>query len=227
MDPSVQRLDEARDYAGAIKLLKESPTYDASYFYNLGALHAKQGKWGQARAYLLKSGRLSPHHPQVISALQTAESQWSSVTGKSLDPASTSLEKFSDRLSYDEALGTIGLLIFFVALMWSRSYLKTRHLIKTFLRPAGWVGSFMLISALGLYGVFSYGNQNPPAIVLEKSLMRSGPGSEFPEIGELPAGSKVRMDGAPLKKDEFEVWQKVRFDQDASAWIPLSQILVL
>jgi hypothetical protein len=49
----------------------------------------------------------------------------------------------------------------------------------------------------------------------------------FPEIGSIEAGLKVRVIGDPATVNDRELWQKIRHRPNQTAWIPLSSILPL
>ena len=226
------QLEASGRYKEAVDLLKQSPTYDAVYFYNLGVLHGKLGQAGPAVAYLEKANSLRPHDPEVQrnlalarDALRNALAGMNSETG--LDSASTSLERFSDRIQGDEILGVTGLVTLIVSLLWIRAYLKTRNLTKTFLKPSGWFGFLALVLVFAFYGLYRTGNSSPAAILIGKELLRSGPGLSFPEITPIESGVKVRLVGSPASANENELWQKVRYKNDQTAWVPLSSLLPL
>jgi tetratricopeptide (TPR) repeat protein len=226
--PDLNQSVNAGQYREAIQALQQKPTYDANYFYNLGVLHGKSKQPGLATAYLEKANRLSPHDPEIVRNHKIARTELERTLPQAqIDSASNSFEQFSDRIQGDEILGVIGLVLVVVSLLWIRAYLKTRHIMKTFLKPSGWFGVLALILVLAFYGVYVAGSQNPPAVVLIKQPLRSGPGMNFPELNSLDQGVKVRMLGSALPANENELWQKIRFKADQTAWIPLSNLLPL
>ena len=121
----------------------------------------------------------------------------------------------------------IGLVTVIVSLLWIRAYLKTRNILKTFLKPSGWFGVLALILVFAFYGVYKAGSYSPPAVILIKGPLRAGPGLSFPEVLSLDPGIKVRMLGSPASVNENELWQKVRYKTNQTAWIPLSSLLPL
>jgi tetratricopeptide (TPR) repeat protein len=226
------QLASSGNYKEAIEALKQHPTYDATYFYNLGILWGKSNQPGLATAYLEKANRLKPHDPEILHNLKMAKDllvqQLSSQHAEIItDAASNQFEQFADRIQADEILGVIGLVSVIVSLLWIRAYLKTRNLMKTFLKPSGWFGVLALVLAFALYGIFKAGNSTPPAVVILKQELRSGPGLNFPEITSIDPGIKVRMIGSALPVNENELWQKVRYKSDQTAWIPLSSLIPL
>lgn len=228
----VAQLAAAGQYRLAIQTLQQTPTYDASYFYNLGVLYGKLNQSGLAHAYLEKANRLNPHDPEIIRNLKVAKAQLQKQLVEAhseigIDSASNQFEQFADRIQGDEILGVIGLVLVIASLLWIRAYLKTRHLTKTFLKPSGWFGVLALILVTAFYGVYKAGSHNPPAAVLIKQPLRSGPGMNYPEITSIEPGVKVRMMGSAVTVNENELWQKIRYKSDLTAWIPLSNLLPL
>jgi hypothetical protein len=228
----VTQLAAGGKYKEAIDALKLNPTYDATYFYNLGVLHGRLEQPGLAVAYLEKANRESPHDPEIQSSLKQArealaQSLVRTGTEGVLDGGSTSLESFADRIQGDEILGVIGLITLSVSLFWIRAYLKTRNLTKTLLKPSGWFGVLALVLGFAFYGVYRAGSSTPPAVLLSKQQLRSGPGMNYPEIGAIEAGVKVRIIGDPARINEQELWQKVRYRPRQTAWLPLSSLLPL
>lgn len=215
-----------------LEALKQNPTYDANYFYNLGVLYGKLNQPGLATAYLEKANRVKPHDPEIVHNLNLARTLLKQQLGQqnseiSLDGASNQFEQFADRIQGDEILGVIGLVTVIVSLLWIRAYLKTRNITKTFLKPSGWFGVLALILAFAFYGIYKAGNLNPPAMVILKQPLRSGPGLNYPEILPIETGIKVRLVGSAVTVNDNELWQKVRYKSDQTAWIPLSSLLSL
>ena len=228
----VQDLDAAGKYKDAIDALKQNPTYDATYFYNLGVLYGKMKQPGLANAYLEKANHEKPHDPEILASLRTAKDGLQvqllgSHAEVTIDGASNQLEQFSDRIQNDEILGVVGLVTVLVSLLWIRAYLKTRHITKTFLKPSGWFGVLALVLVFAVYGMYRTGSANEPAMVTLSEPLRSGPGMNYPEITEAISGIKVRMIGSPMTVNENELWQKVRYKTNQTAWIHLSSLLPL
>jgi len=226
-------LEAAGKYKEAIALLQQNPTYDANYFFNLGILYGKDQQPGFAVAYFEKASHLRPHDPEILKNLKIAQPllKQQLVASRAqiteLDGASNSLEKFADRIQQDEIMGVIGLVVLIVSLLWIRAYLKTRNITKTFLKPSGWFGALAVVLSFAFYGVHRAGSSNPPAVLLMKQPLRSGPGMNYPEVISLDAGIKVRMVGSSITINETESWQKIRYNSELTAWIPLSSLLSL
>ena len=228
----ITQLESSGKYREAIDALQQTPTYDANYFYNLGILWGKMNQPGMATAYLEKANRLKPHDPEILHNLKMARTQFNQQllnqhSELSPDAASNQFEQFSDRIQSDEILGVMGLVTLIVSLLWVRAYLKTRNITKTFLKPSGWFGVFALIMVSAFYGIYKAGNLHPPAVITLKQPLRSGPGMNYPEITSIEPGIKVRIMGTPVSVNENELWQKIRYKSDQTAWIPLSGLLPL
>lgn len=230
---SYSELDAAGKYKEAIIQLQQTPTYDANYFFNLGILYGKDQQHGLAVAYLEKSNQLKPHDPEILKNLKIAQQllkkELTLHRSKiiELDGSSNSLEKFADRIQTDEIMGVIGLVVVIVSLLWTRAYLKTRNITKTFLKPSGWFGALAVVLSFAFYGVHRIGSSNPSAVLLMKQPLRSGPGMNYPELFSVDAGVKVRMVGSSITLNDTESWQKIRYDAEHTAWIPLSSLLQL
>jgi hypothetical protein len=228
----VAELAAAGKLKEAVEALQQNPTYDATYFYNLGVLHGRLGQSGLAVAYLEKANRQKPHDPEIAGSLHLARKSLRDQLMRSgqegvTDAGSSPLESFADRIRGDEILGVIGLITLSVSLLWIRAYLKTRNLTKTLLKPSGWFGALGLVLGFALYGVYHAGSTNPPAVLISKQPLRSGPGMNFPEIGTIETGVKVRLIGDPATVNEHEFWQKIRHKKNQTAWLPLSSLLLL
>ena len=228
----IAQLEAAGKLKEAVEALKQNPNYDATYFYNLGVLHGKLGQSGLAVAYLEKANQLKPHDPEILRNLRFAQKSLGDHLANmaseiSIDSASTSLERFSDRIQGDEILGVIGLVTVIVSILWIRAYLKTRNIMKTFLKPSGWFGVLALVLMFAFYAIYRTGSSTPAAVVLNHELLRVGPGLNFPEIVAIEPGVKVRMIGSALSVNENETWQKVRYKGDQTAWLPSSSLLSL
>ena len=232
VDPNWVALDKAGKYQEAIQSLQANPAYDHFYFFNLGVLWGKINQNGLATAYLEKANRLRPHDPEIARNLKYARSLLLKSWGHSgdeqvLDQASSTIEQVADRIHHDEMLGVLGLVVLIVSLFWIRAYLKTRSIMKTFLKPSGWFGAFAVSISFAFYGVYRTGTLNPPAVVLYRQPLRSGPGLNYPEITNIESGLKIRMMGAGVAVGENELWQKVRYKPTLIGWIPLSNLLPL
>jgi tetratricopeptide (TPR) repeat protein len=182
-------------YQDALRQFESHPRDDSAYFYNLGTTLLKLNRVGTAEAYLEKANRMQPHDIAIQQNLQLARNALSQTLGaEKMDPASSWLETISDNLRLDEIRGAFGLVSFIIALFWIRSYLKTRKLRETLLKPAGLLGIGALLLTSGLYGIERLA-VNAEAVCLDRTSIRSGPGDTYSEVGQAEAGTKLRALG--------------------------------
>jgi tetratricopeptide (TPR) repeat protein len=213
-------LYDAGKFDEALKAFQSHPAESAQYFHNV---YYKMGQPGQALAYLEKANHLHPHDAEIQHNLQLAQSELSHLIGAGrLDSVSSGLEAMADRVSMNEVRGTLGLLGLVVMALWLRAYLKTRNLRRTLLQPAGFIGLLGFAITSGLYFAERLANSHPPAFAIERQVVRSGPGDQFAQLGQVDAGMKLRLLG-PTDGD----WRQVRYSQDGIGWIKLSSLLLL
>lgn len=212
---------DAGKYNEALQEFRAHPSESAHYFHNVGTIHFRLGQPGPAVAYLSKANLLQPHDPEIQRNLQLARSALSRLIGQDhVDPASSPLENLADRVSMGEVRGALGLLGLIVAALWLRSYWRTRNLRRSLLQPSGMIGLIGFAITLGLYAAERVAEANPPAFAIERVVIRSGPGSQFNQIGQLEAGVKVRQLGAQ------EGWEQIRYSRDGIGWVPMSSLLL-
>jgi tetratricopeptide (TPR) repeat protein len=225
----VQSLYEAGNYDQALKVLRAEPKQSAQYFYNLGTVSMKLDHPGEAVAYLEKANALSPHDAQILQNLQLARSALAHVVGtERLDPASSALESMADRVSMTEVRGALGMLALIVILCWMRAYLKTRTLRRTLFQPAGLIGLCGFGITVALYLTELLASSSPPAFLLERQAVRSGPGEQFLQLTQLEAGVKIRVLGSEGPEgSQDQGWKQVRYSQDSVGWVRASSLLLL
>jgi tetratricopeptide (TPR) repeat protein len=227
--PEIKQLFKAGKYDEAAKLLLSHPETTPAYYYNLGTIEYRRDQLGPAVAYLEKANRLQPHDAAIQSNLRAARLKLGHLIGEDhLDPASTSFEAFADTVPIAEIRGGIGLLCLVLTLFWIRSYLKTRSLTQTLFKPVGFLGILALGVVLALYGAERVAASHPPAVVIDRQTVRSGPGDRFLELSQVESGSKLRLMG-PSEKAEGtgEPWLQVRFSADGIGWVRASSLLLL
>ncbi|MGK5082228.1 SH3 domain-containing protein [Bdellovibrionota bacterium FG-1] len=214
---------DSGNYDEALHSLRSHSAESAPYFYNLGTVFFQLKQPGSALAYLEKANRISPHDPQIQSNLQLAQATLGRLIGiDRLDPASSAVESMTDRVSINEVRGTLGMLGLLVALLWLRTYLRTRKLKEALLQPAGFIALLGFALTGGLYLAQRYAHAHPPTYVLEQVFVRSGPGDQFVQLSQLEAGVKLRRMGP-----EQEGWSQVRYSQDGIGWVRSSSLLLL
>jgi tetratricopeptide (TPR) repeat protein len=223
-------LFDSGKYEEALESLKSHPSDEASYFYNLGTIYNKIGRVGTGVAYLEKANRLEPHDPAIQRNLSLARVELGRLIGHDhLDPASTWSERIADQVSLDEIRSTLGLLGSITLILWIRAYLRTRRLRKTLLQPAGVCAFIGFLITAGLYAMDRMAEAHPPAICIERQVVRSGPGNHFLELSQVEAGAKLRVLGpeAAAEGAPTEQWRQVRFSQDGIGWVRVASLLLL
>jgi hypothetical protein len=242
---------QSGNFAEAFRDLQSQPSDDARYFYNLGTVLLRLGRLGHSLAYLEKANRMQRHDPMIQHNLQIARSSLGSVIGAGrLDPASTWAEEIADRVTLEEIRGALGLVGSILVLMWMRFYLRTRRLRKTLLHPAAIIASAAFVITCGLYAAERLAESHPPAVLLERQTVRSGPGDHYLELAEIESGMKLRILGpiadstttavstlgssetmsganAPAAPKPGEPWRQVRYSQDGIGWVRASSLLLL
>lgn len=220
-EETAQALFNAGKFEEALQAFRAHPNESPQYYYNLGTTYLKANQPGLALAYLAKANRLLPHDPETQRNLKVAQDSLARQLGaERIDPASSPLEIMADRVSMGEIRGALGLLGLIVAALWLRAYLKTRNLRRTLLQPSGFIGLIGLAITLGLYAAERLVEANPPAYALERTWVRSGPGSQFAQLGQLEIGVKVRQLSAQGD------WEQIRYSQDGIGWVPTSSLLL-
>jgi hypothetical protein len=242
---AVKSAFDSGNFDEALRQLTANSSDDAPYYYNLGTTYLKLGKPGMALAYLEKANHLQPHDISIQQNLQISRTQVGQAIGtEKMDPASTWSENLADNLRIDESFGLVG---FVVTLFWIRSYLKTRNLKSTLLKPAGLLGMVGLAIIACLYTVEHVAGMSPAAICLSKEPIRSGPGDKYVNVTVCDAGVKVRVLGpteevasapnptpsaSPSEASAVSaapsvLWRQVRYSQEGIGWIPASSLLLL
>jgi tetratricopeptide (TPR) repeat protein len=250
----VQAAFKSGNFEDALRRLQAHPHDNGSYYYNLGTVLLKLGRVGQATAYLEKANHVQPHDVAIQQNLSIARGALSQSIGpEKLDAASSWTENLADRLRLDEIRGAFGLVAFIIALFWIRSYLKTRRLRETLMKPAGWLGIGALAITAALYGVERLSSLNPIAVCLEHTSVRSGPGESYVELAQTEAGMNLRALGptseqmvsasaspAPAPSPSVSaspspeaspatppIWLQVRYSSDGIGWVRASSVLLL
>lgn len=231
---SLQAAFNSGKYEDALQQLRAHPEDAATYYYDLGTVLLKLNRIGEATAYLEKANHLQPRDIAIQQNLQLAQNSLAKTVGaEHLDPASSWTENLADRLRLDEIRGAFGLVCFVIALFWIRSYLKTRKLRQTLMKPAGWLGIGALALTAALYGMERLSGMNPVVVCLEHASVRSGPGDSYVEVSQAEAGTKLRALGPTSETlstqttAPHQLWRQVRYSQDGIGWVRASSVLLL
>ena len=230
----LQQLEKKGDWKTALELLKSQPSENPSHFYNLGTLYLRSGEPGLAVAWLEKANFREPHNPATQQNLLLARKELEKKLGAPLDSASNWIESVADRVPIDEIRGALGLLGCIVVLFWMRSYLKTRRIRQTLMQPAAILSILGFSITLGLYAMERYAAAHPPACLIKKEVIRSGPADRYLELAQLHEGAKVRIIGSGSGSDAnaegtpaAEAWMQIRFADSSVGWVRASSLLLL
>lgn len=214
----------------ALHEFRSHPSESAQYFHNVGTTYLRLSQPGQAVAYLAKANHLRPHDPEIQHNLQLAQSALGRLIGvEHVDPASSGLETLADRVSMGEIRGALGLLGLIVSALWLRAYLRTRSLKRTLLQPSGFIGLIGFAITLSLYAAERLAESHPPAFAMDHLVIRSGPGDQFAQLGQLEAGVKIRLLGPSetvKAGDQQQSWNQIRYSQDGIGWVQASSLLL-
>jgi tetratricopeptide (TPR) repeat protein len=218
-----KELYEAGNFQQALEALRTQPENSAAYFYNLGNVYYRLGQYGNAVADFEKANRLKPRDSEIHGNLLMARSQLARTLGEDrLDPASSWLERVTDYAPMDEIRGALGLIVLLVSLYWLRIYSRSRSLKRTLSQPAGVAGLIAFALTACIYSAERLATSTTPAAVVERQIIRSGPGDQYQELTRVEPGMKLRALG-PVNGD----WRQVRYTQDAIGWIRSSSVLLL
>jgi hypothetical protein len=172
---------------------------------------------------LEKANKRHPHDPTIQKNLRLAQASLAQTLGKDrLDPASSFLESLADPLSLEEIRTAIGVICLILAILWLRAYSRSRSLRRTLLQPAGMLGLVGLSLMIAIYGIQRNADASPPAFLVERQTVRSGPGEHFLDLGTVEAGVKVRLTGSSAAPD----WKQVRYSGESVGWVPGSSLLL-
>lgn len=223
-----------------------APVAFSSYYYNLGTIYYRLNHLGSSLAYLEKAHRIQPWDSDIAqNLLRVKASLTRSLGSEQLDPASSELEQWGDNLSEDLVRIIFGVSGLLSGLLWTWIYRKKRALKSTLQHPLSLLSITLLISGTGLLSVQKWSSSLPPAICLEKQVVRSGPGDHYMELTRIPEGTKVRVlgpsassplsqaDEDPKKPDKSasqpqnEVWNQIRYSPEGVGWVKVSGLFVL
>ncbi len=201
-----------------------------AYYYNMGTMAFKLDRFGESVAYLEKARSISPHDSDTQYNLRLARVALArSIGSEKLDPASTWLESIAEHISLDEVRAALGFLTFCLILLWTKAYSKSRNVRRTVTEPAGVISLVGLLICAGMYVAQRLAESHPPAVALEREIIRSGPGERFSELSRLEAGIKIRLLGTRTADSTpaSETWVQIRYSPDAIGWVRDKVILEL
>jgi tetratricopeptide (TPR) repeat protein len=204
----------------------------ASFYFNLGTVYLRLGKPGLALAHLEKAKQMQPREQDIQFNLDLAQqAAQKALSTDNLDPASTQLEQWTDRISLSEIQGVMNLLSLALTLTWLWHYLHDRRLKLALFKRSTYLLMIPFLLAFMLYWMKQGMFLHPAAIVVENQPIRSGPGSHYQPLREAETGLKVRVMARSANEEgtpESSVrWRQVRYAPHEVGWIQESSLLIL
>lgn len=229
LTPHEKELYDQKKFDEFIQELKLSPRDSGYYHYNLGNGYFQTGDYGKALAHYEKANRSIPHDPDIQFNLKVSREILEKTLGEHrIDPSSSPLELLADQIPLNEVRGIIGLIFFFLAVFWIPTWVKTKNLRSVFLGKASLLGLSALALTLSLLGIQRFSLLSPPAVVIERAAIRSGPGETFLELSQMEPGTKLRTLGpTETPPSTQETWRQVRWSQEDVGWIKDQSLLLL
>ncbi len=231
-------LYDAEKFKDAAESLENHPSSIRSNdHYNLGTIYYRLNRLGLALGHLEKAQKLNPSDPDIQCNLTRVKIALSrSLHAEEVDPSSTVLEKWGDALSPTLTPIILGFLSLTTSLCWSWAYRMKRHIRKSLQSPIGIAGTLVFIFTLGLLGIQNESKRVPVGVIIEKQIVRSGPGEHYMKLAEVPEGLKVRVLGATPTSylnpknhltSSNELWQQIRYSPQGIGWVKVSTLWVL
>lgn len=211
----------------ALLLLQKHPSQDAAYYYNQGTLFLRTQRAGLAVPYLEKARRLNPLDGDIRHNLSLAQRAAShTLNSERQDAASNFIDRIADELSSAPARAAASLMVFALLLVSLKSYARSRSLKEWLTQGVGPLGAFGLIGLL----VFCLSPQlvgaRPLGYSLERQVIRSGPGEQFVDLGQLETGAELRIQDYTQTTGNT-VWRQIRFTSDSVGWVQEAKVLIL
>lgn len=201
------------------ELLQTKPAQDARDWYNLGTAALKIGKPGLARAYLEKALVANQRSqelptPWIEKNLSIARVRLQDQVGTAALREVRLWNEVIVEQPWFLPLEATAALACLVAGAW---VVRRRNLLPWGLVPL----IFLLLSILDFSA-----RSSVQAFALEDSVVRSGPGTRYLEIGRAEAGTPVRFTGE-TRTEGTSPWIQVRFENLALGWLPEASVLRL
>ena len=196
-------------------------TQTAAGLYHLGTLALQSKQYGPARALLEAASAKDPWNKSLTKNLEFSrhglmQAMGSTSAEASLYSARTDLEAFGDALGSPLGALGIGILLCMTALSAFRRSRISRSLRHSLKEPADWALLACLLMGAALSGVAGVSAARPPIYLLDKTSLRAGPASSFPEVGSVEGGAQARL----LGRSADGKWVQLRFKPDAVGWAP-------
>jgi tetratricopeptide (TPR) repeat protein len=196
-----------------LPLRAENPR-DAALFFNVGNLQLRLGHYGQAVASFYRAHSLAPDPLEIHQTHEFARQSVLSQTAVEWDPSATWYERLDGNLPLSGFAAAAALFCALLAIFRRRlghgasrnAPLAACALISVIAASLAWMTS-----------------RSAQAVAAESSVVRSGPGDSFLELGRLDAGIQVR----DLVSDPATEWARVRFSSRGTGWVRKSTLLPL
>ena len=210
-----QEYEEAR---AAYEALLEQGAGGAALLYNFGNACARTGDSGAAVLYYLRALRKSPRDSDIRQNLERIQPV---INRKETFFLFKPLAWVKNRLSLNEwtILGSV----FFIAgcLALGLSFVVRKFSFRRFFRNTS-LTIFILFAVIACFlglRVYEQLIVQTAVVMQENTIARSGPGEQFEELYELPAGTRVRIISKPRNE-----WVRIRLPNGKSGYLPLAEM---
>ncbi len=215
----IRSLDSQGQSEKVVELLKQTSPQGARDWYNLGTATLKAGKAGPARAYLEKALLENQAHPELPTPW--IEKNLSIATVRLQDKIGTvavrEVRQWNEIVVEQPWFVPLEVTAGLACLVAGAVLLQRKTWMPWGLIP-------ILFASLGLLDLSA--RASSPAFALEDSVVRSGPGPKFLEMGRAEAGSPLRLTGE-TRNDGQDPWVQVRFENLSLGWLPAASVLRL
>ena len=200
-----------------LSALMATPAKGARDWYNRGTAALKQNQLGPARAYLekaLSENQMRPELPTpwIEKNLTVATSRLQEKIGTA---ATQEVRSWNEVLAEQPWFAPVESLVAIAALLAGILMLRRKRLLP-------WLAAPIFFFALALPAFTARRTARTYALV--DTVLRSGPGSKFLEIGRVEAGCPLRYTGEH-RSEGSEGWLQVRFENLALGLLPEASVL--
>ncbi len=200
----------------------------AAGLYHLGTLALQQKQFGSARAFLEAAAAKAPSNSVFSQNLDLSRRALTQGMGSAsseavLYPARSELEALGDALGTPWAALGMGLLLCALAFTSFRRSRLSRPWRETLRAPEDWGLALGLLLAVFLSSAAWTSASQPPAYFIEKTTLRAGPATSFPEVGSAEGGTQARF----LGRSDDGKWLQLRFKTQAVGWTPAESVVRL
>lgn len=192
---------------------------------------------GLAVAHLEKARTDRPWNDDIQHNLRLArEALAKKLSADALDPASNPIERLTDSFPLAVLSGALSAVAIILSVGCGLVFARSRSWKRALASPVGIAAISALSATLLLQAALAWGAAQG-GMVIERTVIRSGPGPQFVELARAEPGLKLRAlgpvqrpsaaSGDPSANHE-QLWRQVRFSADGGiGWIPASSLLLL